>query len=134
MHLASGNAIVRTQAEPGKMRLGVPAGHIQPDFTDDRLGHRAESVYRRYAIADERDLRIAVAQLESLSTGGLEPDFSDQFPKACDHTVALAPTHKLQHLKNRRVIEGNDELSKASKRVAAPCNKGRPILEMSAAQ
>ncbi len=21
------------------MRLGVPAGHIQPDFTDDRLGH-----------------------------------------------------------------------------------------------
>ena len=40
MHLASGNAIVRTQAEPGgKMRFGVPAGHIPTDFTNDRLGH-----------------------------------------------------------------------------------------------
>jgi hypothetical protein len=39
-HLAPGDAIVRTQAEPGgKMCLGVPAGHLQPGFADDRLGY-----------------------------------------------------------------------------------------------
>jgi integrase len=29
------------------------------------VGHKTESVYRRYAIADERDLRVAVERLEA---------------------------------------------------------------------
>ena len=30
-------------------------------------GHKAESVYRRYAIADDRDLRVAVERLDALT-------------------------------------------------------------------
>jgi len=29
-------------------------------------GHRTESVYRRHAIADDRDLRIAVERLDAM--------------------------------------------------------------------
>jgi hypothetical protein len=37
---ASGDAIIRTQPEPGrKVRLGFPARHIQADFADDGLRH-----------------------------------------------------------------------------------------------
>jgi hypothetical protein len=32
-------------------------------------GHLAESVYRRYAIADQRDLRVAVEKLDAMAAG-----------------------------------------------------------------
>jgi integrase len=32
------------------------------------VGHKTESVYRRYAIADERDLRVAVERLDAVSS------------------------------------------------------------------
>jgi hypothetical protein len=39
-HLASGNAIIRTQPEPGgEVRLGLPARHLHADFADDGLGY-----------------------------------------------------------------------------------------------
>jgi hypothetical protein len=31
-------------------------------------GHKTESVYRRYAIADERDLRVAVERLNAMAS------------------------------------------------------------------
>jgi len=31
-------------------------------------GHKTESVYRRYAIADERDLRVAVERLNFIAS------------------------------------------------------------------
>jgi len=31
-------------------------------------GHKTESVYRRYAIADERDLRVAVERLNATAS------------------------------------------------------------------
>jgi hypothetical protein len=31
-------------------------------------GHLTESVYRRYAIADERDLRVAVERLDAMTS------------------------------------------------------------------
>ena len=31
-------------------------------------GHKTESVYRRYAIADQRDLRVAVERLDALAS------------------------------------------------------------------
>jgi integrase len=33
------------------------------------VGHKTESVYRRYAIADERDLRVAVERLDASAVG-----------------------------------------------------------------
>jgi integrase len=33
------------------------------------VGHKTESVYRRYAIADERDLRVAVERLDAATSG-----------------------------------------------------------------
>jgi hypothetical protein len=36
------------------------------------VGHRTESVYRRYAIADERMLREAATKLETLHTAERE--------------------------------------------------------------
>lgn len=44
-------------------RAGVPRS-VAMKLT----GHKTESVYRRYAIADERDLRVAVERLDTLST------------------------------------------------------------------
>ena len=39
-HLASGDAIIRTQPEPGRdVRLSFPTRHIQADFAEDGLGH-----------------------------------------------------------------------------------------------
>jgi hypothetical protein len=32
-------------------------------------GHKTESVYRRYAIADDRDLRVAVERLDAMVVG-----------------------------------------------------------------
>ena len=38
-HLASGDAIVWTEPEPGReMRLGLPAHHVHADFADEGLG------------------------------------------------------------------------------------------------
>jgi hypothetical protein len=31
-------------------------------------GHKTESVYRRYAIADQRDLRVAVEKLDAMAS------------------------------------------------------------------
>jgi hypothetical protein len=31
-------------------------------------GHKTESVHRRYAIADERDLRVAVERLDAMTS------------------------------------------------------------------
>jgi integrase len=43
-------------------RVGVPRSHAI------RLtGHKTESVYRRYAIADDRDLRMAVERLDGMA-------------------------------------------------------------------
>jgi hypothetical protein len=30
-------------------------------------GHKTESVYRRYAVADDRDLRVAVERLDAVT-------------------------------------------------------------------
>jgi hypothetical protein len=39
-HLPAGDAIIRTQPEPGReVRLGLPARHIHADFADDGLSH-----------------------------------------------------------------------------------------------
>ena len=39
-HLAAGDAVIRTQPEPGReVRLRFPARHIQADFADDGLRH-----------------------------------------------------------------------------------------------
>lgn len=43
-------------------RAGVPRS-VAMKLT----GHRTESVYRRYAIADERDLRVAVERLNAVA-------------------------------------------------------------------
>ncbi len=32
--------------------------------------HKTESVYRRYAIADDRDLRVAVERLDAMTVAG----------------------------------------------------------------
>jgi integrase len=32
------------------------------------VGHKTESVYRRYAIADDRDLRVAVERLDAVAS------------------------------------------------------------------
>jgi integrase len=45
-------------------RAGVPRS-VAMKLT----GHKTESVYRRYAIADERDLRVAVERLDKLLVG-----------------------------------------------------------------
>jgi integrase len=45
-------------------RAGVPRS-VAMKLT----GHKTESVYRRYAIADERDLRVAVERLDALIAG-----------------------------------------------------------------
>jgi integrase len=34
------------------------------------VGHKTESVYRRYAIADDRDLRVAVERLDRIAASG----------------------------------------------------------------
>jgi hypothetical protein len=43
-------------------RAGVPRGTAMK-----LTGHKTESVYRRYAIADERDLQVAVEKLDALA-------------------------------------------------------------------
>jgi integrase len=45
-------------------RVGVPRS-VAMKLT----GHKTESVYRRYAIADERDLRVAVERLDAMKMG-----------------------------------------------------------------
>ena len=45
-------------------RAGVPRS-VAMKLT----GHRTESVYRRYAIADDRDLRVAVERLDAATSG-----------------------------------------------------------------
>jgi integrase len=44
-------------------RAGVPRS-VAMKLT----GHKTESVYRRYAIADERDLRVAVERLNAIAS------------------------------------------------------------------
>jgi integrase len=45
-------------------RAGVPRS-VAMKLT----GHKTESVYRRYAIADDRDLRVAVERLDAIAVG-----------------------------------------------------------------
>jgi hypothetical protein len=45
-------------------RAGVPRS-VAMKLT----GHKTESVYRRYAIADERDLRVAAERLNAAAIG-----------------------------------------------------------------
>jgi integrase len=47
------------------------------------VGHKTESVYRRYAIADERDLRVAVERLDASAVG--------QTTARCTHLAARSP-------------------------------------------
>ena len=46
-------------------RAGVPRS-VAMKLT----GHKTESVYRRYAIADDRDLRVAVERLDAIAEVG----------------------------------------------------------------
>jgi integrase len=53
---------MRRSAVRNLERAGVPRS-IAMKLT----GHKTESVYRRYAIADDRDLRVAVERLDAMA-------------------------------------------------------------------
>ena len=66
MAYPSGEVIVR-EAQP---RSAVRSLASVPRSVAMRLvGHKTESVYRRYAIADDRDLRVAIEKLDASAVG-----------------------------------------------------------------
>jgi integrase len=52
----------RRTALPNLERAGIPRS-VAMKLT----GHKTESVYRHYAIADDRDLRVAVERLDAVA-------------------------------------------------------------------
>jgi integrase len=55
---------MRRSAVRNLERAGVPRSQAMK-----LTGHKTESVYRRYAIADDRDLRVAVERLDASAVG-----------------------------------------------------------------
>jgi hypothetical protein len=53
-------------------------------------GHKTESIYRRYAIVSDADLREATRKLTGTISGTVTPSSLDPHRQVCEKTVGLA--------------------------------------------